>query len=74
MQNNILLAIQCSAGRRRLRSRPWSTDLTLGRCTSCRTNKWDYSTQNTVQHHNTLNSHQWCTVKYKHLALSTTTF
>jgi len=48
MQNNILLAIQCSAGRRRLRSRPWRTDLTLGRCTSCRTNRWDYNTQHTA--------------------------
>jgi len=47
-KNYILLAIQCSAGRRRLRSRPCRTDLTLGRCTSWRTNRWDYNIQNRV--------------------------
>lgn len=38
----LLLAIQCSAGSSRLRNKPWSTDFTLGRWTSCRTNKWDW--------------------------------
>lgn len=37
-----ILAMQWSAGNRRLRSKPWRTDRTLGRCTSCRTNRWDY--------------------------------
>lgn len=39
---NSLLVIQCSAGRRRFFSRPWSTERTDGRCTNCSTNKCDW--------------------------------
>ena len=35
-------AIQCSMGRSRFLSRPWSTDFTVGLCTSCSTNRWDW--------------------------------
>lgn len=38
----LLLVIQCSAGRRRFFSRPWSTERTDGRCTNCNTNKCDW--------------------------------
>ena len=39
---DLLLVMQCSAGSRRLRSKPCRTERTLGRCTSCNTNKWDW--------------------------------
>ncbi len=44
---DLLLVIQCSAGSRRLRSRPCNTDLTLGRWTNCNTNKWDWNKRKT---------------------------
>lgn len=36
-----LLVMQCSAGSRRFLMRPCSTERTEGRCTSCRTKRWD---------------------------------
>lgn len=37
----LILAMQCSAVSSRFRSRPCNTDLTLGLCTNCSTNRWD---------------------------------
>ena len=34
------LVTQASIGRRRFFSRPWTTDFTVGRCTSCRIKWW----------------------------------
>ncbi len=34
----LALSTPCSVGRRRRRRRPWRTERTVGRCTSCSTN------------------------------------
>lgn len=39
----LILATQCSAANSRFLSRPWSTDRTLGLCTSCNTNRCDWN-------------------------------
>lgn len=38
----LILVTQCSAGNILFRNKPWSTDLTLGLCTNCRTKRWDW--------------------------------
>ena len=38
----LIFVIQCSAGNKRFRKRPCKTDRTLGRWTSCNTNKCDW--------------------------------
>ena len=37
----LIFFMQCSAGSNRFFRRPWRTELTEGRCTSCRTNRWE---------------------------------
>lgn len=37
-----LLAMQCAAGRNLFLNSPCRIDLTVGRCTNCNTNRWDY--------------------------------
>ena len=46
-----LLVMQCSAGKRRLRSNPCRTDRMLGRWTSCSTNRWLWNLQPQLQSH-----------------------
>ena len=44
----LIFVTQCSRGKRRLRRRPCSTERTLGRCTSCRTKRWEQQQADTV--------------------------
>lgn len=40
-----------SKGRSRFRRRPWTMDRTVGRCTSCTVNKWDWKVERLHQNH-----------------------
>ena len=56
--------MQCSAGKRRLRSNPCRTERMLGRWTNCSTKRWLWNRQSTMHlaHHNICYTHpQHCT-------------
>ena len=48
--DDLLLVMQCSAGRSLFFSRPWRTDRTDGLWTSCSTNRWDCVRAHTRTH------------------------
>ena len=59
-----LLVMQCSAGKRRLRSNPCRTERMLGRWTNCSTKRWLWNRQSPMHlpHHSICHTHpQHCT-------------